>query len=174
MDIKSLLETIELIHKRKDIIKILLDKQIKFYVYNLNDDKQYLEIKQYENIIGNMMKQCFDTKEFTIKQYVNVIWVIGKLENKIVTALMIHLKGKYDSPWLWSICRDEKYREYGFGKQLIKFTLEYIRTAYPQKKQVYLYAAQKPIPRTSYYESLGFQKTGKFDEDDPEMMFNFQ
>ena len=170
MNINSLLEYIGLIYKRKDIITGLLQEEIQFFIYNLNDGDQYAEIKKHEREIGNMMHQCFGNSNFSIRQLNNALLVIGKLKDKIVSALIIELR---DTAWLWSICRDKNFSNLGFGKKMIEFTLDYIHKIYPQYKKVYLYASQEFKSRTNFYKSLGFIETGKIDDGDPEMVYNF-
>jgi predicted GNAT family N-acyltransferase len=74
-------------------------------------------------------------------------------------------------PWIWNVCRNPDYKEKNIGRQLIEYTLDFMKNKYPDNDKIYLYAAQKPVSRTKYYESLGFTVTGNYGNTDPEMVF---
>jgi hypothetical protein len=163
------LENIILINKQKayieDILKKITMGQLTYKIYNLQKAMEFTELDTiYKNSINNMMFSCFNQNGNFIYQG-NGFWVLAISENNLVSALMVNFK--HDKPWIWNVCRNKspKFYGYGFGENLIKYTLNYLKINYPTYKQIYLYASQKPISRTKYYESLGFVKVKKYGND---------
>ncbi|QKF94350.1 acetyltransferase GNAT [Fadolivirus algeromassiliense] len=172
--INNIIDNIETINKRRNIIKQIIKqiilKQIIFEVYHISNNLELNKLKEYENDIQNMMVGCFGEKLHSISSG-SGFWVIGLLENKLVSALLVELN--LGDPWIWYVCRntDPKYKDYGIGEYMIRYTLAYLKQKYNEYNKIYLLALQKPVSRTKFYQSLGFVLTGQIYYDTPEMVF---
>ena len=176
------LENIILINKQKtyisNILKQIIQNQVVFEVYNLSSNTKGLELynntklSTYGNQIQSMMRKCFIPNATYSIIYDRGLWFIAKLKDKLVSALLVLYDSKTGDPWIWNVCREPQYREYGFGEILIKYALNHLKIYYPDKKRIYLYASQKPVSRTKYYQSIGFVKLNEYDEyGNPVMVF---
>ena len=154
------LEHINLINKQKTAIKNLLKEitknQLTYEIYNTNDYSEYIKIKKNEEIISDILKGCFSSKQSIHQSHGT--WFITKLDNVIVGCLLVIFE--VFNPWIWNVCRNVKpqYNGYAIGENLMKYTLDYLKINYPQYKEIYLWAAQKPVSRTNFYKSIGFKE----------------
>lgn len=183
-EIDTILNNIDLLHKRKNIIwqilKQIIISQLKFEVYWLNQSNDFSNLViKYGNEIIKLMQGCFSEyiPHFTPSY---AFWVIVKLDDVIASVLMVDFRHKDNNvflpinPWIWNVCRNtgKKYNGYGIGEYMLKWTLKYLKSNFPHYKNIYLWAAQKPVSRTKFYLDLGFKLTGIYAKDKtPEMVF---
>ena len=158
----------------KNVISEITTKQIIFEIYNLTNLTEYTYLKNnYEKKINDLMIGCFGNGKYPIYMN-NGFWILAKLDNELVAVVMIQFKKS--APWIWNVCRNIKdiYKSYGIGKHIVLYALNYLELYYPIYKKIYLYASQKPVSRTKFYQDMGFKLTGKISTDGitPEMVFN--
>lgn len=71
---------------------------------------------------------------------------------------------------LWSIKIYEEYRKQGFGKLMLKETLEYITTKLHNTKKIELFVHKNNTIAITLYEKLGFKISEEYSDTDTYLM----
>lgn len=78
-------------------------------------------------------------------------------------------KAKY---FLWRFMIDAKYQNLGFGRQAIELLIEYVKTK-PNATELITSVVQANGGPQGFYESLGFELTGEYDDGEAVMRLLF-
>jgi ribosomal protein S18 acetylase RimI-like enzyme len=83
---------------------------------------------------------------------------VGVAQGARVGFLILQRRGVVGSPYLATICVDERHRSRGIGRQLIAWTEEFFR---PQARHLFLCVSSFNPRARALYEAVGFVKVGE-------------
>lgn len=139
--------------------------ELKEIVIDNYEDVLKLKVAEYqENFVSSVVHSLAQAWVYRNTAYPFAIYA----DNTVVGFIMLgyyELKNQYT---LWKFMIDKQYQNRGYGKKALKLAIDWLVNNFNVNEVYTGVAFENKIAENLYY-SLGFRKTGEFDESQFEM-----
>ena len=90
-----------------------------------------------------------------------------------VGFVMLHIDQDKPEYWVWRFMIDSKYQGKGYGYQAMQQVIEHVKNLPNAQELVLSYMPGEGNP-SPFYQKLGFQETGEWEDDEKVMKLEFE